>query len=264
MIDTSCSVYLPVSNCNVFVFAVPEELFADRIPRRCRDTCSCASSTNAKFYDVYKPETCCGASEAKYRVKFTGTWRSNCQRNYYTNAAVWSPLTGVSHDRTYEVWNACMNNVSLGVALVSQSGSVTTIEDEYRARGDSVRDIIRGELIDGDGSTMDDFSIDCSHPYVSVLAMLAPSADQMVGVAGLKLCDGDSWKNSVKVCAELFSSATKSERVAPRNSIQFKNCSFGYFEFELLESSEITPQPESCTCQPKGTYNKLYSMYVLS
>jgi len=99
---------------------------------------------------------------------------------------------------------------------------------------------------------MDDFSVDCSHPYVSVLAMLGNSPDQMVGVAGLKLCNGDSWKNSVKVCAELFSTATRSGRVAPCNSVQFKNCSFGYYEFDLLESTDITPRPESCTCQPKG------------
>ena len=39
---------------------------------------------------------------------------------------------------------------------------------------------------------MDDFSVDCSHPYVSVLAMLGNSPDQMVGVAGLKLCQSRS------------------------------------------------------------------------
>ena len=232
---------------------VPDEQFADRIPKNCR-TCSCASSTNAEFYDPSKPETCCGASEAKYRVKFTGTWRRNCHSDYFFNPNHWSPMTGVSHDHTYEVWNACMNNVSLGVALVSQTGSVTTIENEYRARGDSVKDIFGGSLIDGNGTTMDEFSVNCSYPYVSALTMLVPSVDRMVGVAGLKLCDGDSWKDYVKVCAELFSTATKSERVAPRNSIQFKNCSFGYFEFELQESTEITPHPESCTCQPKGMY----------
>ena len=154
-----------------------------------------------------------------------------------------------------------MNNVSRGVALVSQTGSVTTIQNEYRARGDSVKDIFRGRLIDGDETTMDDFSVDCSHPYVSALTMLAPSQDRMVGVAGLKLCDGDSWKSYVKVCVELFSTATKSERVAARNSIQFKNCSFGYFEFQLQESTDITPHPESCTCQPKGTYEVTISHF---
>lgn len=218
-------------------------------------TCSCASSSNAEFYNPTRPETCCGASEAKYLVKFVGTWTSACHQDYYVSNAHWSPLTGVSHDHNYEVWNACMKNVSRGVALVSQTGGVTVIEEEYQARGDSVKDVITGVRIDGDGMSMDEFSVDCSHPYVTVLTMLAPSADRMVGVAGLKLCDGDKWKSSVKVCAELFSTATMSERVSPtRNSIQYMNCSFGYFIFNLTEGGDTkNPVADSCTCQSKGT-----------
>jgi len=59
----------------------------------------------------------------------------------------------------------------------------------------------------------------------------------------------------VKVCAELFSTATKSERVGIPNTIQMNNCSFGYFTFELLEGEERHEDPpQSCTCQPKGMY----------
>ena len=218
-------------------------------------TCSCASSSNAEFYNPLRPETCCGASEAKYSVRFQATWTRPCHEDYYFDSAHWSPLTGVSHDHTYEVWNACMKNVSNGVATVSQTGAVHVIEDEYKNRGDSVRDIIRGETIGGDGLTTDEFHVDCTHPYVTVLSMLAPSADRMVGVAGLKLCDGDTWKSSVKVCAELFSTATASERVSPdRNSIQYRNCSFGFFMFDLVEGGvPIEPNADSCTCQSKGT-----------
>ena len=239
----------------------PPPMFARgrAMPVEC-PTCSCRSSSNAEFYHPSRPETCCGASEAKYRVKFVGTWTGACHPDYYFGSAHWSPLTGVSHDHTYEVWNACMKNVSLGVALVSQRGSRTVIEAEYRAQGDSVKDIIRGNLIRGGGMATDEFSVDCSHPYVTVLTMLAPSLDRMIGVAGLKLCDGDTWRSSVKVCAELFSTATKSERVDTRNSIQFSNCSFGYFEFNLTEGGNVKDQPDakSCTCQPKGILNCLF------
>lgn len=235
------------------VHIVPPERFATRPMRQC-STCSCASSSNAEFYSPKRPETCCYASEAKYLVKFVGTWTGTCHPDYYFENARWSPMTGVSHDHTYEVWNACMYNVSLGVALVSQTGRVQVIQAEYRARGDSVKEVISGELIGGDGMTMDNFTVDCSHPYVTVLIMLVPSVDRMVGVAGLKLCDGDTWKKSVKVCAELFSTATKSERVDPlRNSIQETNCSFGHFTFDLIEGGDLqTPVPESCRCQAKG------------
>lgn len=148
-----------------------------------------------------------------------------------------------------------MKNVSRGVALVSQTGSVTVIESEYQRQGDSVKDIIKGSGIVGDGMTSDEFSVNCSHPYVTVLTMLAPSLDRMIGVAGLKLCNGDTWKSSVKVCAELFSTATRSARVSPgRNSVQYGNCSFGYFMFNLTEGGDVKePDVDSCTCQSKGT-----------
>ena len=237
-------------------FEVPAEL---EVPAAC-PTCSCRSSSNAKFYHPSRPETCCGASEAKYHVTFVSTWTNPCHPDYYFPNAHWSPLTGVSHDHTYEVWNACMKKVSPGVALVSQRGNVTVMEAEYLAQGSSVKDIIRGNEILSDGTVTVEFSVDCSHPFVTVLTMLVPSQDRMIGVAGLKLCNGDTWKSSVKVCAELFSTATKSERVdlhkseQLRNSVQFEKCSFGYFEFNLTEGGDLRdpPDADSCTCQPKG------------
>ena len=64
----------------------------------------------------------------------------------------------------------------------------------------------------------------------------------MVGVADLHLCDGDKWRESVKVCFELFSTAAASERVAgemERNSVQGNSCSFGYVEFNLIKIQVI-------------------------
>jgi len=142
------------------------------------------------------------------------------------------------------VWNGCMFNVSEGVALVSQIGSVRTIETEYAAQGNLVKDTILGKRIEKDGETSDDFVVDSSHNYVSVLTMLAPSVDQMAGVSRLDLCRGNTWKRLVKVCAELFSTATKSERVGIPNTIQMNNCSFGYFEFRNLEPSYHTGEQQ--------------------
>jgi len=239
-----------VNSSEIRFSIVPAEHFTEDPPQNC-PTCSCASSENAEFYDPSKAETCCGAGEAEYRVKFTGTLTSTCHSDYYMKSVRWSPLTGVSHDSSYEVWNACMNNVSPGVALVSLNGSVTTIQDEYTAQGNSVKDIIQGCSIFGNSFTFNQFSVDASHPYVSLLKKVTISEDTIIGVAGLKLCDGDNWKNYVKVCAELFSTATITAREAVRNSVQFNHCSFGYFEFRLVQTSGNTTS-KSCVCQPRG------------
>ena len=71
---------------------------------------------------------------------------------------------------------------------------------------------------------------------MSAVSNRGPTPDQIVGVTDLRLCDGEEWKKSVKVCLELFSTAAASERVAgemERMSVQANNCSFGYIEFKV-------------------------------
>lgn len=178
-------------------------------------------------------------------VTFVGTWTAGCHPDYLVPERHWSPLTGASHDPSYEVWNACMYNVSQGVALVSQQGETATIEGEYKAQGDKVLDTGRGSLIDGDGRSSFQLRVDANHSFVSVLTMLAPSADRMMGVSRLRLCDDTCWRDRVIVCGELFSTATKSERVGTPNTIQSQSCSFGYFLFELVscEGGQCGPCP---------------------
>ena len=139
-----------------------------------------------------------------------------------------------------------MDNPSPGVALVSQTGSTSVIQQEYVAAGESILDTFIGNVINGGGEVSSDLEINKYYQWVSAVSMLAPSLDRMVGVAGLRLCDGVDWKRSVKVCSELFSTATKSDRVHPpmqRNSVQWNNCSFGYFEFTFTGYQNVSQEP---------------------
>ena len=86
-------------------------------------TCCCASSGNVEFYVPSEGEPICTAEDVVYEVKFTATWTGTCHPNYYSyGGAHWSPLTGISHKPEYELWDACMYDVSPGVATVSQTG----------------------------------------------------------------------------------------------------------------------------------------------
>ena len=143
----------------------------------------------------------------------------------YPDNANWSRPFAISHNSDDKLWVACMD----GVALFSQTGIDAPIFD-----GDSISG--------GSGETSIYLILDRYHPYVSTLTRLEPSPDEVVGVADLRLCDGDKWRESVKVCFELFSTATASERVAGemmRNSVQGNNCSFGYVEFNLTKTQVI-------------------------
>ena len=213
-------------------------------------TCCCDSSENVEFYDPDRHEPWCSAPPAVFTVTFVGTWTGVCQPDYYPSNAHWSPPTGASHNTGYQMWDACMENVSPGVAQVSQFGATTLIEGEYRGNSSHILDTFKGSGIAGGGRTSSELSVDKFHQWVSAVTMLAPSLDRMVGVANLRLCDGNDWKRTVKVCSELFSTATRSGRVHPsmqRNSVQWNNCSFGYFTFTFKEyqnASEEQPSDE--------------------
>ena len=135
------------------------------------------------------------------------------------------------------MWDACMDNASPGVGLVSQTGDTSVINQEYELAGNNIYGMAEGDLVrPGSGRTSRLLKIDKDHQFVSGISMLVPSPDRMVGVADLRLCDDDQWKREVQVCFELFSTATASAKVAPemeRNSVQENNCSFGYVRLTL-------------------------------
>ena len=224
------------------ILTVPAECPREDPIAKC-PTCCCESSENVEFYNPDAAEPECTASEAVYEIKFTFTWSSTCHPDYYCPDAAWTEPFAVSHNTVYRMWEACMDDPSLGVALMSQVGGTSVIYQEYLDAGDNVLNSTVGKFTyGGSGSTSQNLTLDNDHQFVSVVLMVSPSSDQMVGVADLRLCDGDQWKEKVKVCLEMFSTTTSSARVAgemERNSLQANNCSFGYVEFTLLEVNII-------------------------
>ena len=220
-----------------------------------------------EFYNPSAAEPECTAPDAVYDMNFTFTWSPTCHPDYYFSGAAWTPPFAASHNTVYRMWDACMDDPSLGVALVSQTGSVSAIIQEYLAAGDNVLNYTVGDLIiGGTGATSRNLTLNKDHQFVSAVLMSAPSPDRMVGVADLRLCDGDQWKEKVKVCFELFSTATASETVVremKRNSLQANNCSFGYVEFTLLEVSYYSDSNIATLILPIcGKYIYIYTMHV--
>ena len=97
-------------------------------------TCCCQSSANVEFYDTAEPEPTCTAPPAVFEAKFVSTWSGEatqtCHPTYYFPDAHWSWPTGISHKPEYELWDACMKDVSPGVATVSQTGSTCKLVAE--------------------------------------------------------------------------------------------------------------------------------------
>ena len=206
-------------------------------------TCCCSSSDNVDFYD--KSDPACTAPPAIYHITFTYTLTETCHPDVYTNMSSWSRPTAISHNSGFRFWDACMDSVKSGVAAFSQTGDISGLLNEAVQAATVTFTVIDGSIFDvvgvqphGSGTTSIYQTFDKDYHYVSGLTRLIPSPDNVVGVADLNLCDGEEWKESVKVCFELFSTATASDRVAPeneRNSVQGHNCSFGFAQFNLTK-----------------------------
>ena len=174
------------------------------------------------------------------------TWSDTCHPDSYSDVSRWEAIVGLSHNTNYRLWDACAADVSPGLSEASRTGSLSILINELVIAN------IAANVLDGSGNTpfanasgtsQGDLIIDNSHQWASTFARQVPSSDNFVGVADLRLCNGSTWKESVKVCLELFSTATASSRVSgpdERNSAQANNCSYGYVQFTLKETQVST------------------------
>ena len=220
----------------VLFSSVPDECPDGGAIEEC-STCCCESSNNVEFYDPDAPEPVCTAPNATYEVTFQFSWSAVCHPDYYFPGSLFTFPSVVSHNSQYRMWDACMDNPSIGVRSIAEQAITSILDQEYQAAGDNVLNSVVGDIVfSGAGSTSRTLAFDKDHQLVSAGLMLVPSFDRFLGVADLILCDGDQWKDEVKLCLELFSTATASGRVASemeRNSLQANNCSFGFVEFLL-------------------------------
>ena len=205
-------------------------------------TCCCESSENVEFYNPGAPEPECNAPPATYEIRFVFTWSNTCHPDYYFTDSHWTSPSAVVHNTAYRMWDACMQEVGDGVALLSQNGSLSKITTELLVEGLVNKSVLDAPIFDsqhvpqGNGSTSFYLNFDKYHQWVSALSHLAPSTNQLVGVADLRMCDGDQWKEKVKACLELFSTSERGDDTTNRKSVQLNNCSFGYIELELIKA----------------------------
>jgi hypothetical protein len=186
---------------------------------------------------------------ALYEVKLVSTWSQTCHPDSYTDEAQWTTPYAIAHNTSFQLWGACKNEFRQQFSQFSVGTSQPL--DDFLVQsliGNFLVDLVRlGPVTSGDGCTTGEVVVDRYHPLVSVIARQVPSADSVAGVADLILCDGDTWKESVRVCLDLFSTGAASQR-APRDTHD-SNCSYGYIQWTLLETEEFEPRdeiPEAC------------------
>ena len=134
-------------------------------------TCCCVNKGDVEFYDPHGENTVCtDESDVEYIMSFKPSWTSMCHPDFYHFRAGWSEVSGISHSNSYELWNRCTRDVSDGISEFSTTGDVETLQLEYEAAGDEIRDIFYTRILeDGKGETKATFTVNASHSYVSTL-----------------------------------------------------------------------------------------------
>ncbi|KAK9304472.1 hypothetical protein QLX08_004229 [Tetragonisca angustula] len=138
-------------------------------------------------------EKCNACEEAKYEVTFEGLWSRNTHPKDFPSKG-WlirfSDVIGASHTVDYRFWK--YNGLaSTGLRHLAELGSTRKLESELKNKSKKIRTIIKARGIsypNVTGKTFAVFRVDQEHHLMSLVSMIDPSPDWIVGVSGLELC----------------------------------------------------------------------------
>ncbi len=133
-----------------------------------------------------------------YEVTFEAYWTAADHPNGFPLNAHFSSLIGASHDASVSFWSPGLP-ASVEIERVAENGNRGPLEALIDA-SPSVLDKIVTPGIFSPGSTPTLlFTVDATHPYVTLASMVAPSPDWFVGVHGLDLRDSQGFVESLVI-----------------------------------------------------------------
>ncbi|XP_055952106.1 spondin-1-like isoform X4 [Argiope bruennichi] len=138
-------------------------------------------------------EDCCACDEAKYELTFEGLWsRHTHPKDFPGNEWLthFSDIIGASHTGDFRMWEYG-GYASEGVKEVGERGITKRLESELKTDSNKIRTIIKARGLwypNVQGKTFAVFRVDKFHHLMSLLSMLGPSPDWIVGVSALELC----------------------------------------------------------------------------
>ena len=145
-------------------------------------------------------------SSANYTVTFTSNWSETTHphpSNNFPSNAHWSKLVGATHNDQV-VFLEMGQNASPGIEDVAELGSNTVFFSEINT---AISDGFSNQLIDGDNLStslgtivIENIITTEEFPLLSLVSMIAPSPDWMVGINSISLLDNNgNWENEISI-----------------------------------------------------------------
>lgn len=149
-------------------------------------------------------------TEARYRVTFSATWSAQTHPTGFPNNPHFSGLVGATHLGDVRIWQSG-EIASDGIELMAETGgkSVLLHEIEHLIEdGEAYGELSGGMLSTSPATVSLEFTAVSTHPYVTLVSMLAPSPDWFVGVSALPLMEDGAWRQRVAVDLRLYDAGT--------------------------------------------------------
>ncbi|KAL1462776.1 hypothetical protein WDU94_014584 [Cyamophila willieti] len=152
-----------------------------------REICEYKEEREEKYMD------CCACDEAKYKFIFEGLWRNETHPKDFPKS-LWlthfSDVVGGTHGRNFSFWGEGQI-ATPGLKQLAEWGATRIIDSELRSQSRHFRSLIKAPGLWYPGvnaNTSATFRVDKRRNLLSVVSMLGPSPDWIVGVTGLNLC----------------------------------------------------------------------------
>ena len=146
----------------------------------------------------------------RYRVTFTATWSAETHPRNFPGNPHFSGLVGATHARDIRIWQSGQA-ASDGMELMAETGGkgrLLSEIDRLIADGSAHSRLSGGGLSTSPAAVSLTFTAVASHPFVTLVSMLAPSPDWFVGVSALPLMEDGTWKARVTVPLTVYDAGT--------------------------------------------------------
>lgn len=149
-------------------------------------------------------------TEARYRVTFNATWNEETHPTNFPSNPHFSGLVGATHHGDARLWQTG-EVASDGMELMAETGGKNELLHEIEhlvEDGDAYGELSGGGLSTSPSMVSLAFDAVSTHPYVTLVSMLAPSPDWFVGVSALPLMEDGAWLERVEVQLRLYDAGT--------------------------------------------------------
>lgn len=169
-----------------------------------------------------------GCKKATYNLRVRNMWEEPMFENV-PEGAVFSPLTAVSHSRRYSAFTL-FGYATPGVQNIAELGDNSVFLEELMSADAApfIRSVAVGEgpIAGGEEENLM-LEVDCMHPTVSFISMVAPSPDWIVAVGSLDLMKDGEFVEQVGGGLRVYDAGTDSgeiltaedEETSPRENI---------------------------------------------